>query len=135
MHETFMPTLFKLLLPKLRYMGTEKYRIHLDAMWGIYMMAILNLKIARDKCHPSIRHPDKTDFKVGEMVLIKSHTPKDTFDSQYKPSFQICKRIWDKAFSIQDSTGKVRQVSIQHTDNYCTIQNTYRWVPVKLYSG
>ena len=30
--DTFMPTLFKLLLPKLRYMGDKKFKIHLDAM-------------------------------------------------------------------------------------------------------
>ena len=45
----FMPTLFKLLLTKLRYMDDEKCRIHLDAMQEIYMMAVLNLKMARDK--------------------------------------------------------------------------------------
>ena len=28
------------------------------------MMAILNLKTARDKCHP-IRDPNKTDFRKG----------------------------------------------------------------------
>ena len=33
-HNTFMPTSFKLLLPKLRYMGDEKCRIHLDAREG-----------------------------------------------------------------------------------------------------
>ena len=76
-HDTFMPNLFKLLLPKLRYMGDEKCRIHLDAMQEMYMMAILNLKTARDKCPPPIRDLDKKIFKIGDMVLIKNHTPKD----------------------------------------------------------
>ena len=40
------------------------------------MMAILNLKTTRDKCHPPIRDLDKTDFKLQDMVLIESHTPK-----------------------------------------------------------
>ena len=71
------------------------------------MMAILNLKNARDKCPPPVRDPDKTDFKIGDMVFIKNHTPNDTFDLKYKSSFQICKRILDKAFNIQNSTGKV----------------------------
>ena len=30
--DAFIPTVFKLLLPKLRYMGDKKYRIHLDSM-------------------------------------------------------------------------------------------------------
>ena len=113
-HNVFMPTLFKLLLPKLRYMGDDKCRIHLDTMWKVYMMAVLNLKTARDRCSPPVRDPNKTNFKRGYMVLIKNHTPKDTFDSKYKPSFRICKKISDKAHDVQDSARKVRWVSVQH---------------------
>ena len=72
------------------------------------MMAVLNLKTAREKCHAPIRDPDKTDFKIGDMVLIKNHTTKDAFDSKYKPSFRIWKKISDKAFDVKDSAGKVR---------------------------
>ena len=71
-------------------------------------MAALNLKMARNKYPPQIRDPNKTNSKIGD------HTPKDTFDSKYKPSFIICKKISDKASDVQDSTGKVRGVSIQH---------------------
>ena len=106
--DPFMPTLFKLLLLKLRYMGDAKCRIHLDAMREICMMAVLNLKMARDKCPSQIRDPDKTDFKLRDMVLIKNHTPKDTFDLKYKPSFRNCKKILDKAFDVYDSVGRVR---------------------------
>ena len=42
-HGPFMLTLFKLLLPKLRYMSDEKCKINLDTMPEIYMMAVLNL--------------------------------------------------------------------------------------------
>ena len=48
------------------------------------------------------------------MALVRNHTPKDTLYLKYKPSFRICKKILDKAFDVQDSAGKVRQVSIQH---------------------
>ena len=65
-NDGFMPTLFKLLLPKLRYICYEKCRIHVDSMQLIYMMAVLNLKKARDKCPPPIRDLDKTDFKDRE---------------------------------------------------------------------
>ena len=60
-----------------------------------------------------IRDPDKTDSKIGDMVLVKNYTPKDALDSKYKHSFRICKNILDKAFDVQYSTGTVRQVSIQ----------------------
>ena len=44
------------------------------------MIPVLNLKMARDKCPPTIGDPYKTDFKIGDMVLIKKHTPKDASD-------------------------------------------------------
>ena len=112
--DTYMPTLFKLLLPKIRYMGDEKCRIHLDAMREIYIMTVLNLKIVGDKCPPPLRNPHETDFKVGDMVLLKNHTLTKGFDVKYKTSYRICKWLLDKAFDIQDNTGKVRCVSIQH---------------------
>ena len=59
----------KLLLPKLWYMGDKKCKIHLDAVWEIYMMAVLNFKMARDKNLPPIRDPSKTDFKIGDILL------------------------------------------------------------------
>ena len=36
-HDAFMPIFFKLLLPKLRYMGNEGCKIYLDAMRKIYI--------------------------------------------------------------------------------------------------
>ena len=45
------------------------------------------------------------------MVLLRNHTPKNTFDSKYKPSFRICKKISDKAFDVQDNLGKIKRVS------------------------
>ena len=70
--------------------------------------------MGRDKCLSSIGDPNKTNFKIGDMVLIRCHTPKDIFDSKYKLSFRMFKKILDKAFDVKDSVGKVRQVSIQH---------------------
>ena len=89
-------------------MGDEKWRLHLDALQEIYMMAILNLKTARDKCSPPIGDLGKTDFKIEYMVLVKNHPLKDAFDSKYIPSFRICKKISDKVFDEQQSTGKAK---------------------------
>ena len=95
-------------------MADEKWKIHLDAMYDIYMMAVHNLKIAWDKCPPPLRDPDKTEFKVEEMMLLKKHTPIDDFNTKHKPSFKICNRISDKAFDVQDSTGMNRWISLQY---------------------
>ena len=89
-------------------MGDKTCQIHLDSMREIYVMYVLNLKMARDKSPLPIRDHNRTDFKIGDMVLIKNHTAKDAFDSKYKPSFRICKKISDRAIGVQDSAGKVR---------------------------
>ena len=47
-----MPTLFKLLMPKIRYVGDENCHIHLDVMKEIYMMMVLNLKTT--SAHPPL---------------------------------------------------------------------------------
>ena len=70
---------------------------------------------------PPIRDPDRTDFKIRDMVLIKNHTPKDAFDSTYKPSFRICKKISDKAFEVVLQRSDKCQYN---TYKYYTMQNT-----------
>ena len=90
--DAYMPILFKLLFPNIRYMGDKDCRIHLDAMRNIYMMMVHNLKTARDKCLPPINDPSKTDFKAGDMVqLKKKHTLTTAFDIKYKTSNRSCK--------------------------------------------
>ena len=90
---------------------------HVEFIWmpceKIYMMAVLKFKWQETNAVPQLRDPDRTDFEIGHMVLIMNHTTKDVFDSKYKYSLQICKKILDKAFDVQDSAGKVRQVSVQ----------------------
>ena len=110
----YMPTLFKLLLPKIRYMGIEKCRMHLEAMREIYIMIVLNLKTSRKKCPAPIQDPHKSDFKVRDMVLLKNHTLNTAFDIKCQTSYQICKWPSDKAFDIQDNTGKYRHMFIQY---------------------
>ena len=61
-----------------------------------------------------MQDPDKAEFKVGDMVLLKSHAPTSVFGIKYKPSSRICKWISNKAFDLEDSAGKVRCVAIQH---------------------
>ena len=113
-YNAFMPTLFKLLLPKLRYMSYAGCKIKLVAMRQKYMIAGLSLKTVRDKCPPPIQDPDKAEFKIGDMVLLQNHAPINTSNTKDKPSFRIWKWISDKAFDVQDNAGKVRCVSIQH---------------------
>ena len=41
-------------------------------MREVYMMTVLSVKTARDKFPSPINDPDRTDFKVGDMVLLKT---------------------------------------------------------------
>ena len=53
----------------------------------IYMMIVLNINPARDKCPSPITDSHKTDFKVGDMVLLKNHTTTTALDGKYKTSY------------------------------------------------
>ena len=77
-------------------------------------MAVLNLKMEWDKSPSPIKDPSKANLKIGDMVLLRNHTPKDTFDSKYKSSFWICKKIYNEAFEVQDNLGRFKQVLIWH---------------------
>ena len=46
--DAYLPTLHHLLQPKMQYTGDYKYRIHLDSMQEIYMMAVLHFKMFQD---------------------------------------------------------------------------------------
>ena len=86
-------------------------------------MVLLNLKMARDKCPPPIRNPNKTNCKIGDMVLIRKHTPKDTFDLKYKPSFRICRKFQARLSmckTVLERSGEC-QYNIY---NYYTLQST-----------
>ena len=55
--DAYLPTLHHLLQPKMRYMGNDESRIHLDVMEEIFMMAVLNLKMSQDQCAPLTGDP------------------------------------------------------------------------------
>ena len=45
------------------------------------MVAVLNLKRAREKCLPLTGNPDKNEFKVNDLVLLKNHASTSAFDT------------------------------------------------------
>ena len=49
--------------------------------------------MTKGKCPPPIKDPDRTDFKIGNMVLIRNHTPKDDFDSKYKSVLELARKF------------------------------------------
>ena len=108
-----MPTLHNLLLPKLRYMGDDTGKLQLDLMREVYMTAILNLKMSRDRCPlPSAPSTPKT-IKVGDLVLLKNYTRQNPFDSKYIPNYRVSSLVCGNAVDIQDPAGRVRRASIK----------------------
>ena len=55
------------------------------------MLAVLNLKIARDKCTPPINDPNKSYIKVEDMMMLRNHIPTKAFDSKYRSRYRIYK--------------------------------------------
>ena len=71
----FMPTFLKLLLPKLRYMGDEGYKLYMDDMREIYMMAVLNLKLGIINVLLHIEIQTRLNSKVGDVIYIMKKKP------------------------------------------------------------
>ena len=88
--DAYLPTLHQLLQTKMRYMGDNECRIHIDAMRE--MMAVLNLKMSWDQYPSPTGNPRNTDLKVGDLILIKNQVPHSTFDAKYKTIYCIVKK-------------------------------------------
>ena len=95
----------------------------------IYMMTTLKLNTARNKCPPPIQGPDKAEFKVGDMVLLKNHVPANAFNIKYKPSFRIYKQIYGKAFGVQGSARRVRHMFLQHFQLLLPAEHVFAHLP------
>ena len=57
--------------------------------------------------------PSKIHFKMGDMVLLGSHTPKDIFDSKYKQSSGFVRKFQTRLMMFKMIKAKLR-VSFQH---------------------
>ena len=76
--DPFMPTLFKLLLPKLRYMGDKHVESIEHHVRNLYDGSIKPENGKRQMPTP-IRDPNKTNFKIGDMVSIRKPYPQGHF--------------------------------------------------------
>ena len=63
-------------------MSDDECKIHLDAMRGVYMLAVLNLKMSHDRYPSPIGNPYNDKLKIGDLVLIKNQTAQSPFDAR-----------------------------------------------------
>ena len=48
------------------------------------MLAVLNLKMSHDRYPPPMGNPHNEELGIGDLLLIKNHTPQPPFDARYK---------------------------------------------------
>ena len=93
----------------MHHMHSDECKIHLDLMGEVYMLAVLYLKMSRDRYPPPMDNPHNEELKIADLVLIRNQTLQSPFNAKHKPSYRIIKRISDKSFDVQDPTGKVKR--------------------------
>ena len=64
-------------------------------------------------------NPQNIDLKTGHLILIKNQAPQTPFDVKYKPIYCIVKKIDEKAFDVQDPTGRINKVFVEQVQFMC----------------
>ena len=90
--DVYILILASLLLPKLKYLGNKSSLLFVEMLQEAYMLAVMNLKAARDRW--PMKRPDKIpNFNAVYLVLLKNHK-NQTWDPKYISNL-ICKIIND----------------------------------------
>ena len=79
--------LTEILMPRIRYLGTDECILSLEALTEIYHLVAENLKIAREKLDKNVKiSPPK--YTVGDLVLLRNHTGKP-LEPRFKGHFRV----------------------------------------------
>ena len=79
--------LMELLTPRVRYLGTDKCILSLEALTEIYHLIAQNLKTARERMNKKSKvHPPT--FTIGGIVLLHNHEAK-SFEPRFKGYFRV----------------------------------------------
>ena len=71
----------------IRYLGDDESVLSLESLQQMYYLAAENIKKAREKMDKN-KHQYPNKLKIGDMVMIKSHT-REQFQPLYKGYFRI----------------------------------------------
>jgi transposase InsO family protein len=96
-----------LLLPKIRYMGTNDNILSLEALKNMYLIVAHNLKKAREK-RGSKTFPVPSKLILGDKVLIKNHTAK-SFHDTYIGGYRIVS-IKGNQYEVKPEKGGATQM-------------------------
>ena len=87
-------------------------------------MAMLNLKIAWDKCPPPTQDPDKAEFKVGNMELIKKQAQTSAFDTNTHPVSESVNEYLTNPLMYKTVQGR-SDVCLYSISNYCILLHMF----------
>ena len=99
-----LTNLQNLILPKLRYMGTNDLILDLELMSNIYQVQIHNLKLARQCVIEDQKPVPDPNIKTGDLVLVKDHT-STSFMPKYKTDFCAIRILGNKV-EVKDKNSK-----------------------------
>ena len=91
-----------------------------------YILVEINLERIRDKIL-RMKKKDLPKFKVRDLVLLKNH--KQNWDVKYRPNFQICIVINDRAYKLQDPSGHVTCATVADIQSLMTAEYIVNKVP------
>ena len=78
--------------PKLRYLALYEGVICLDKLRQTYVLAALTTKEAYSKQNKE-KYDDVSQYKIGDLVMIKNFVKKSNWDAKDIPNFRIIKII------------------------------------------
>ena len=78
--------LYKLLQPKIRYLGNDENILSLEALKNINQLVVTNLKLAREKRQPNVYLDPK--LKEGDLLFVKDHMAK-AFQPRFKGNYKL----------------------------------------------
>ena len=99
-----------LILPKLRYMGTNDLILDFELMSNIYQVQIHNLKLARQCVIEDQRPVPHPKIKTGDLVLVKDHT-STSFIPKYKTDFHVIRILGNK---VKDERQQWQEIVVSH---------------------
>ena len=102
----------KLLSQAMRYLGTEEGIPNLEALQNLLQMTSTQIEYTATKRNQSFKPMKPHYFKVGDLVLVRSHTSK-AFQEKYQDSYRVVKLLGKNQLEVKDQNNCIRQVHIR----------------------
>ena len=75
------------------------------------MLAALNMREAHSK-QTKQGYYDVPNYKIGDLIMIRSINKKSTWDAKYVPNFRVVCMIGSRQLEVSNATGRTRNVNV-----------------------